>query len=102
MLCSRFRFARFLFYLLACVLMCAAVASELPEDLTLTNDTSNDYKLQSSTFLKYIQTLTVLRQIAAPRNAARPLPSWHSLSAVSEGGSVQVQGLFILYSVLRT
>ena len=47
--------ARFLFYTLACVLMCAAFASELPEELTLTNDTSNDYSFRPSTSLKSIQ-----------------------------------------------
>jgi hypothetical protein len=84
--------------------MCAAFASEIPEQLTLTSDTSNDFTLQSPTFLKKIQTLSLPRQdkdigffISAP-----PLPSWHFLSRVSEGARLQAQSLFILHSVLRT
>jgi len=99
----RSRIAQFLFCLLACVLMYAAFASEIPEQFTLTNDTSNDYTLQSSAFLKNIQTLRALIQITSSfLIVARPLPSWHSLSAVLEGVSVQAQSLFILHSVLRT
>jgi hypothetical protein len=100
----RSRIIMFLFYVLACVLMCAALASELPEQLTLTNDSSNDYTLRSSTFLKDIQVVTAPRQdtgsfltIVSP-----PPPSWHSLSADPEGGLVQAQSLFILHSVFRT
>ena len=100
----RSRIALFLFYVLACMLMCAAFASELPEQLTLTNDSSNDYTLRSSTFLKDIQVVSAPRQdtgsfliIVSP-----PPPSWHSLSADPEGGLVQAQSLFILHSVLRT
>jgi hypothetical protein len=95
----RSRFARILLYVLACVLMCVAFASELPEQLTLTNDPSNDYTLRSSTFL---QTVTALGQDTGFFIVAPPRPSWHSLSAVPEGGSAQAQNLFILHSVLRT
>ena len=96
------RIARILFYVLACVLMCAALASELPEQLTLTNDSSNDYTLRSSTFLKNIQTVTALGQDMGFFIVAPPGPLWHSLSAVPEGGSAQAQNLLILHSVLRT
>jgi hypothetical protein len=98
----RSRIARILLYGLACVLMCAAFASELPEQLTLTNDPSNDYTLRCSTFLKNIQTVTALGQDTGFFIVAPPRPSWHSLSAVPEGGSAQAQNLFILHSVLRT
>jgi hypothetical protein len=101
---SRSRITMFLFYVLTCLLMCAAFASELPEQLTLTNDSSNDYTVRSSTFLKDIQVVSAPRQdtgsfliIVSP-----PPPSWHSLSADPEGGLGQDQSLFILYSVLRT
>lgn len=91
----RRRIARFFFYLLACVLMCAAFASEIPEQLTLTNDTSNDYTLQSSSFLENVRILSAPRQIVV----LAPPPSWYSFSTLPEDRSVRAQGL---YSVLRT
>jgi hypothetical protein len=100
---ARSRVARFLFYALVCVLICAAFASELPEQLSLICDTSNDYALRSSTSLKSIQALSSLKQdtglfvIAVP-----PLPSWYSLSTAPKGARLQAQNLFILHSVLRT
>jgi len=99
----RSRIARCLLYALVCVLMCAAFASELPEQLTLTSDTSNDYTLQSSASLKSIQLVSALRQdIGSSLIVAPPFPSWHSIPTVLEGGFVQAQSLFILHSVLRT
>jgi len=98
----RSRIARILFYVLACVLMCAALASELPEQLTLTNDSSNDYTLRFSTFFKNIQTVTALGANTGFFIVAPPCPSWYSLSAVPEGGSAQAQNLVILHSALRT
>ena len=96
------RVARFLFYTLACVLMCAAFASELPEQLTLTNDTSNDYSLRPSTSLKSIQTLTSLRQDSNFVTTAPQHTSWRSLLSVPGRASLQAESLFILHSVLRT
>jgi hypothetical protein len=95
--------ARFLFYTLACVLMCAAFASELPEQLTLTNDTSNDYSLRPSTSLKSIQTLNSLRQDSSFFViTAQQHTSWRSLLSVPGRVSVYAESLFILHSVLRT
>jgi hypothetical protein len=97
------RVARFLFYTLACVLMCAAFASELPEQLTLTNDTSNDYSLRPSTSLKSIQTLNSLRQDSSFFVTTAPQhTSWRSLLSVPGRASLQAESLFILHSVLRT
>jgi len=98
----RSRIARILLSVLACVLMSAAFASELPEQLTLANDSSNDYTLRSSTFLKNIQTVTTLSQDTCFFIVAPPRASWHSLSTVPEGGSAPGQNLSILHSVLRT
>ena len=97
------RVVRFLFYTLACVLMCAAFASELPEQLTLTNDTSNDYSLRPSTSLKSIQKLNSLRQDPSFFVATAPQhTSWRSLLSVPGRASLQAESLFILHSVLRT
>jgi hypothetical protein len=97
------RVARFLFYALACVLICAAFASELPEQLTLTNDTSNDYSLRASTSLKSIQTLKSLRQDSSFFvTTAPPHTSWRSLLSFPGHASLQPESPFILHSVLRT
>ena len=96
------RVVRFLLYTIACVIICAAFASELPEQLTLTNDTSNDYSLRPSTSLKSIQTLNSLRQDSSFVTTAPQHTSWRSLSSVPGRASLQAESLFILHSVLRT
>ena len=96
------RVARFLLYTLACVLICAAFASELPEQLTLTNDTSNDYSFRPSTSLKSIQTLNSLRQDSSFFvTTTRQPTSGDSLLSVPGRASLQVESLSILHSVLR-
>jgi hypothetical protein len=97
------RVVRFLLYALVCVLICAAFALELPELLTLTNDTSNDYSFLPSTSLKSIQTLNSLRQDSSFFvTTAQQHTSWRSLLSVPGRASLQVESLFILHSVLRT
>jgi hypothetical protein len=97
------RVVRFLLYALVCVLICAAFALELPELLTLTNDTSNDYSFLPSTSLKSIQTLNSLRQDSSFFvTTAQQHTSWRSLLSVPGLASLQVESLFILHSVLRT
>src|ERR1700758_156707 len=97
------RVARFLFYTLACVLMCAAFASELPEQLTLTNDTSNDYSLRPSPSLESIQTSNSLKNVSSFFvTAAQRHTSWRSLLSVPGRAALQRESLFILHSVLRT
>ena len=99
----RYKITRFLFYVLACVLICAAFASEVPEQLTLTNDTSNDYTLRSPTFLKSIQALSSVRQeLGLFMTTAPPPPSWQSLPTAPDGASIQAQSLLVLHSILRT
>jgi hypothetical protein len=96
------RVVRFLLYAVACALICAAFASELPEQLTLANDTSNDYAFRSSASLKSIQTLNSLRQDSSFFVTTAPQhTSWRSLLSVPGRASVQVERLFILHSVLR-
>jgi len=97
------RVARFLFYTIACVLISAAFASELPEQLTLTNDTSNDYSLRPSTSLKTIQTLNSFRQDSSFCVTTAPQhTSWRTLLSFPRRTSLQAESLFILHSVLRT
>jgi hypothetical protein len=94
------RVVRFLLYAVACALICAA--SEASEQLTLANDTSNDYTFRSSTSLQSIQTLNSLRQDSSFFVTTAPQhTSWRSLLSVPGRASVQVERLFILHSVLR-
>ena len=90
------RVVRFLLYALACVLICAAFASELPEQLTLKNDTSNDYSLRPSTSLKRIQTLNSHKQDSSFLVTTAPQHTSWSLLSVPGRASFQVESLFIL------
>jgi hypothetical protein len=98
----RTRVVRFLLYTLVCVLICAVFASEIPEERTLTNDTSHDYSFLLSTSLKSIQTLNSLRQDSSFFVTSAQHTSWRSLLSVPGRASLQVESLFILHSVLRT
>jgi len=94
---------QFVLSLVACLLICAVFASELPEQLTLTYDTSNDYTLRSPTHPKIPRTLGSVGQTARlfmTRGSVRHPSQFLSLN--TEGRALQAQGLFILYSVLRT
>jgi hypothetical protein len=89
-------------FLLACVLICAVFVSELPEDLTLTNDTSNDYTLRPPTFLRGVQTLSVAKQDAGLLLTSVPRPAVpQTWSVVAQNNSPLQESLFILHSVLR-
>jgi hypothetical protein len=95
--------AQLLFSTITCVLVAAVSVSEIPEHLTLTDDTSNDYTLQSPTPLKIIRALSSVKQVARLFVTTVPvLPSWQLPSTIPEGAGLQVRSLLILYSVLRT
>jgi hypothetical protein len=96
------RVVRFLLYTFVCVLICAVFASEFPEELTLTNDTSNDCTFRPSISLKSIETLNSLRQDSSFFVTPAQHTSWRSLLSVPGRASLQVESLFILHSVLRT
>ena len=93
---------RLVFSTLACVLISAVSISELPEHLTLTNDTSNDYTVQSPTLQKTIRSLRSARQDSELLVASvLPDPSSQFSAVVFEDSTPMGQGLFILHSVLR-
>ena len=103
MVSSESRIARFLFYALTCALICTVFASELPEQLTLTNDTSNDCALRSPTILKTVQALTGVKLRLGPLVSSVPPQNRSQFPAVSNhGGSPKECDLSILLSVLRT
>jgi len=100
---SKSRIARFLFYALTCALICAVLVSELPEQLTLTNDTSNDYTLRSPRLSKSIQPQSSVRQgLSFFLKPVIRLTLRQSASAVPWDCSLLSRSLFVLHSVLRT
>lgn len=103
MLRHRSILARLLFSMTACVLVCAVSASEIPEHLTLTNDTSNDYILRSPTTPKTVQSLSAAKVNPQPFASSVPPHTRSQVPAVSGHGTLSVEcDLLILLSVLRT
>jgi len=94
---------RLLLSVVACVLIGGVFASEIPEELTLTNDTSNDYILRSPMVFKGVQLAPSSREsLEFSLINAHSKPSLHfSPTAL---GTLEPHGgsLFILHSVLRT
>jgi hypothetical protein len=94
--------AKMLFAAVACVLVCGVFASEIPEEITLTNNTSNDFVLRSPSTLKRPQALGSARQDAGFFQSSPAPDSWVQFSAfVFDDPSPVGQALFILYSALR-
>jgi hypothetical protein len=91
-----------LFSTIACVLVCGVFASEIPEEITLANNTSNDFVLRSPTTLKRPQALGSARQDAGFFQSSPPPDSWVQFTAfVFDDPSPVRQALFILHSALR-
>src|ERR1700751_537084 len=87
----------------ACLLICAVFASELPEQLTLTNDTSNDYTLPSPTYPTISRTLGSVGQSAWHFITSGSIPHPNRFMPLNtEGRALQARVLFIFCSVLRT
>jgi hypothetical protein len=94
--------AKLLFSAIACVLVCGVFASEIPEEITLTNDTSNDFVLRSQTILKSPQELGSARQDVWFFQSSPARDSSVQFSAfVFDDPSPVGQALFILHSALR-
>ena len=94
--------AKLLFSMIACVLVCGVFASEIPEEITLTNDTSNDFVLRSPPILKSPQALGSARQDARFFQSIPAPDSLVQFSAfVFDVPSPIGQALFILHSALR-
>jgi hypothetical protein len=94
---------RMLFASLATLLLCVVINSELPELLSLTDNTTNDFTMSSAKPL----VLPVLYQATdIPKRAkvfrTPPLDSLFSCLSTSEKAALVPSVLFILYSVLRT
>jgi hypothetical protein len=93
---------RILFSTIVCVLICGVFASEIPEQIALRDNTSNDFVLRSPSILKSIQTLTSARQdVGLSLNDATPHPSVQFRAFVFDAFPPMMRSLFILHSSLR-
>ncbi|HMK23609.1 MAG TPA: hypothetical protein VK466_14840 [Terriglobales bacterium] len=98
-----FTLRRLLLSLVACVLIGGVFASEIPEELTLTNDTSNDYILRSPTAFKGVQLAPSFRESAEfSLISVNSKPTLHFSPTALETPEPHGGSLFILHSVLRT
>lgn len=97
------RLHRLLLAVVACVLVAGVFASELPEELTLTNDTSNDYILRSPAILNGLHLGPAIRDSAGLLlgNVASA-PKLHFPPTAMETPEPHGESLYILLSVLRT
>jgi hypothetical protein len=94
---------RMLFASLATLLLCVVINSELPELLSLTDNTTNDFTMSSAKPL----VLPVLHEATYIPKTAKHLeiPAFDSLSSrlsTCEKAALVPSLLFVLYSVLRT
>ena len=93
--------AELLFSMIACVVVCGVFASEIPEEITLTNNTSNDFAFRSQTVLKSPRKLGLARQGAEFFQCSTAPDSPVRLSTFEFDGPLVGQALFILHSALR-
>src|ERR1700741_2457046 len=95
--------SKLLFSTIVCVLVCGVFASEIPEEITLTNDTSNDFILHSpTTILKSHQALSSARQDEGFfQSSPAPDPSLQFSAFIFGAPPPMGQALFILHSALR-
>ena len=89
---------------LVSILLCGMVASELPELLTLTNDTSNDFTVRntSTAGLRALPDSHRPVRIVAVNSSVPAAILLHSRRSAIETAAPVPSELFILHSVLRT
>jgi hypothetical protein len=93
---------RLAFATIACTLICTIVSAEMPELLTLTDNTSNDYAVRKANVLGSIRALSSAKQAGACCSISVPLHSLlESWTVAFQDASQTPSGLFILHSVLR-
>jgi hypothetical protein len=103
MLMHRSILARLLFPAAVCLLLCGIVSAELPECLSLKDDTSNDFTVRKAASAVNIPLLNAAKQWPIQFHVER-----EKLSAAEPCTSTLADALsipamvFILHSVLRT
>jgi hypothetical protein len=87
---------------IVCLLLCGIVAAELPELLTLTDNTANDFTVCKASSVEGVRVLSAAKQSAIHFAVRAVEHRTVELTTVTvEGASPTRSGLFILHSVLR-
>ena len=89
-------------YCIVCILVCVVFAAELPEQITLTNDTSNDYVLSSPGVLKHIRTFSPIKPRAVTSESGTRLCGGSLFSGYAPKTNAIVVCSISLQTVLRT
>jgi len=98
------RIGRILVTALTVLVLCGIVAAELPELLSLTDDTTNDFSLRNTNILVSPVRLDAHRPVAIVDPDANPAGSRFFLLRPNlfNPAALTPSELFLLYSVLRT
>jgi len=98
------RIGRILVTALAVLVLCGIVAAELPELLSLTDDTTNDFSLRNTNALVSPARLHAHRPVAIVDPDANPAGSHFFLLRLNpfDPAALAPSDLFLRYSVLRT
>jgi hypothetical protein len=95
--------ARLMFSAIAFVLICGIVSAELPECLSLTDNTTNDFTVRKNVSIEHIHLLRAAKQGPFQVVLTTVKPSATELwTATVKGASAICTRLFIFHSVLRT
>jgi len=98
----RSKAARVLLASLACILICAVFLTELPEHLTLTNDTSNDYVISNPGALKHAQTFSSAKvQLVTAESSTQPVAESLFRAYAPEANAIVARS-YSIHTVLRT
>jgi hypothetical protein len=94
----------FLFSLIACVLFCTMATAEMPELLSCTDDTSNDFTLRESASAESARAVSTAPQRVVERFLATSTQVFipRRLVTLHNHPAAALSPLLILISVLRT
>jgi len=92
---------RSVFCLVVCVLLCGIVSSELPELLSLTDNTSNDFTIRKASGRECTPTLSASIHKSAPLDTKNSECSSCAHCAPMLVATETVSDLLVLHSVLR-
>jgi hypothetical protein len=103
MVSKRISVGKILARALVCLLMCAIVAGEFPELLSLIDNTSNDFTVRSAHSVVPLVRLTASKRVRIAVNNSAPAPNlFFSHLSPFENAELVPSDVFIRYSILRT
>jgi len=95
-------FGRLVFCFVICVLLCGIVSAELPELLSLTDNTSNDFTIRKASGRECSSTLSAAIHNSVPLDTRDPECGSRTHCAFALVAPETVSSdLFVLHSVLR-